>query len=131
MNIKESIASCYSKYASFKGRASRSEYWYFFLYAVILGEIIQFAVSMAMQQPYMMIDPVNSSVVYTNAFWITQAISLFLITIPSASVMIRRLHDSDKSGWWWLVNFTIIGVFYFIYLLIRKGTDGPNQFGSN
>jgi uncharacterized membrane protein YhaH (DUF805 family) len=131
VNIKESITTCYLNYANFKGRASRSEYWLFFLYAVILSEIIQFAVSMAMQQPYMIINPHTGTVLYTNAFWVTQVISLFFITIPSASVMIRRLHDSDKSGWWWLVNFTIVGVFYFIYLLIRKGTEGSNRYSSH
>jgi len=130
MTLSESINGCYTKYAQFQGRASRSEYWWFFLFVVIIGELIQVAVTLVMQQPYLVIDPVTGAVFYTGAFWVTQGIGLIVITIPSVSVMVRRLHDSNKSGWWWLINLTIIGAVYFLYLLMRKGTAGVNRFGN-
>ena len=49
--------------------------------------------------------------------------------IPSLSVTIRRLHDVNKSGWNLLWLITIIGIFYILYLEIKRGNDGPNNFG--
>ena len=55
---------------------------------------------------------------------LTGLYSLFIL-VPSIAVGVRRIHDSNKSGWWILLPF------YNLYLLIRKGTDGENRFGPN
>jgi uncharacterized membrane protein YhaH (DUF805 family) len=56
--------------------------------------------------------------------------SLFL-TIASLALVVRRLHDTNKSGWWYLIIFTIIGVLPLLYWYCKKGDEGENRFGSN
>jgi uncharacterized membrane protein YhaH (DUF805 family) len=58
------------------------------------------------------------------------ALALALVA-PSIAVAVRRLHDVNRSGWWMLLAFTIIGVIPLLYWLIKKGTDGPNRFGED
>ena len=61
---------------------------------------------------------------------ILEAIYNLLVFIPSLSVAVRRLHDVNKSGWNLLWAFTIIGIFYILYLEIKKGTDADNKYGA-
>ena len=51
--------------------------------------------------------------------------------IPSISVFVRRLHDTNLSGWWFFVGFTVIGLFAILYWLCEKGDNDDNRFGSN
>jgi uncharacterized membrane protein YhaH (DUF805 family) len=60
--------------------------------------------------------------------WIALLIQLFVFDIPAISALVRRLHDAGRSGWWWLINFTIIGIFFFIYWLIKSGDEGKNKY---
>ena len=95
-------------YANFSGRARRKEYWMFALFNTIFAFIL------------IIID--NSMVLYY--------IYLLAIIIPSIAVGIRRLHDLDKSGWWFLINMIpIIGAIWFFILLCLDGTQGPNKYG--
>ena len=90
----------------FKGRANRSEFWYFTLFYFILFTIASIDVSLST--------------------------AYYLVTlIPSFSVTIRRLHDINKSGWnllWMLIP--LLGAVYIIILNILKGTDGDNKYGA-
>ena len=104
----------------FKGRANRSEFWYFTLFYLIFGTIAYFIdVSLLGYDP---MDP--------NSFGALQTSYNLLLLIPSFSVTIRRLHDVNKSGWNLLWYITIIGVFYIIILNILKGTDDDNKYGA-
>jgi uncharacterized membrane protein YhaH (DUF805 family) len=108
MNFTDSIKTCLTqKYLDVNGRASRSEFWWFFLFCIIL----LFIASMIHQVVYYIV-----------------ALALFL---PSLSVAVRRLHDTDMSGWWFLLNLIpIIGFLILLYFYIIKGTPGPNRFGN-
>ena len=53
------------------------------------------------------------------------------IIIPSFAIVARRLHDINKSGWWYLIAFTIIGIIPLIYWLCKAGDDGENKYGPN
>ena len=99
------------KYAVFNGRASRSEYWYFTLfYIIILIALV-------------LLDTVIGTA------GILSGIAMLGFFIPSLAVTIRRLHDIDKSGWWILISIVpIVGLILFIFL-VKKGTDGDNRFG--
>ena len=55
----------------------------------------------------------------------------FFTIIAGTCLVIRRFHDLDKSGWWYLLVFTIVGVIPVIYWLCCKGTDGSNRFGDD
>ena len=105
MTFLKSIETCFYKYAEFKGRASRSEYWWFVLFVMICW-IIGFA-----------LGPVIEIVI---------GLGLFL---PGIAVCARRLHDLDKSGAWWFIWLTCVGAIVLLVWAATKGTAGPNRFG--
>jgi uncharacterized membrane protein YhaH (DUF805 family) len=101
----ESIQTCFRKYADFKGRASRSEYWWFTLFVVL--------VSIAAG---LLGDAANALV----------ALALFL---PYLAASARRLHDIGRSGWWQLVGcIPFIGLLVMIYWCVQD-SEGPNTYG--
>lgn len=106
---------CITKnYANFSGRARRKEYWMFVLFSVILG-IITVIIDMMIR----------------GAFIVTMIFSL-AIFLPNLAVTVRRLHDTDKSGWWVLLQFIpyLGGIIILIFCLIDS-TPGTNQYGEN
>ncbi len=96
------------KYVDFSGRAARPEYWWFFLFTVLLTWFADIA------------DPskVGSTIV-----------SLALL-LPSLSAATRRLHDTGRSGWWQLIALTVIGLIPLFIWLASKGNDQSNEYGS-
>ena len=111
MGFSESISACFSKYATFSGRAVRSEYWYFILFQ-ILANAAAGAVGYALQ----------SSVV--------DGLVDLLLILPALAVAVRRLHDIDKSGWWLLIGLIpLVGWVFLIVWHCTKGTLGANRFG--
>lgn len=104
MTFSESINICFKKYATFEGRASRSEYWWFFLFTFIASTAAG----------------IISPTVY--------ALFSLAVLLPSLAVGVRRLHDTDRSGWFLLL--WIIPVLGWIVLLIWAIQDGkePNRF---
>jgi len=105
MTFGESISICFTKYADFTGRASRSEYWWWTLF-VILASIATGFIS----------DVVS-------------AIFSLATILPGLAVGARRLHDTDRSGWLqllWIIP--IIGWIILIVWLVQEGKE-PNRFG--
>jgi uncharacterized membrane protein YhaH (DUF805 family) len=114
MGIQEAITTCFSKYVSFDGRAPRSEYWYWVLFIVVVY-VVLLAIGAAAQ----------SSIISILAM-------LFILAtfLPSISVIVRRLHDTDHSGWWyWIALVPIVGGLWLLYFMVIAGTPGPNRFG--
>lgn len=116
------------KYAQFHGRSTRSEYWYFaltyFLIILVVGMIAGFTAFIA-------VDSGGPSLLVWIFGGLFVLIMLALI-IPSISVSIRRLHDSGKSGWWYMVNFVpYVGGLIFIVLMCLDSEPGTNQYGPN
>jgi uncharacterized membrane protein YhaH (DUF805 family) len=105
------------RYAQFRGRASRSEYWYFFL--------IYFVISILLG----LLDAVLGIGVGTNMGLLSGILGLALL-VPSLAVGVRRLHDIDKSGWWLLVAFVpLVGWIILLVFACRASDPGPNRFG--
>tara|TARA_B100000963_G_scaffold358713_1_gene384012 strand:+ start:185 stop:544 length:360 start_codon:yes stop_codon:yes gene_type:complete len=114
MNFQQSIEKCFKNYANFNGRATRSEYWWFILFSVIVGfvtGIIDF-----------MIDSTGNFVLFNS-------IASLALLIPQLSAACRRLHDVGKSGWWQLLYLTIIGGIVVLVWLVTETTKKKNQFG--
>ena len=110
INIFEAVGICFKKYFVLKGRASRSEYWYFYLFSLILFII-----------PYI-IGGENADLFIGLLF--------LILTIPSFTVSVRRLHDIDKSGWYvfiYLIPF--VGGLIMLVMCASISTEGKNQFG--
>jgi len=116
MGFGEAVSSVLKNYATFSGRAPRSEYWYWALFILILS-IAAMAID-AMLFSESGYSPVGL------------VVSLGLL-IPNISVAVRRLHDIGRTGWWFLIAFTIIGVILLIIWACTKGTDGPNGYGQD
>tara|TARA_Y100000817_G_scaffold220010_1_gene173529 strand:- start:49 stop:423 length:375 start_codon:yes stop_codon:yes gene_type:complete len=117
MEFNEAYKTCLlNKYAAFSGRASRSEYWYFFLFLVLLAIVTSI---------------IDAAIFPGNELMPTYSIFSLLTIIPSISAAARRLHDVDRSGWWQLLYFTIIGSLLVLYWLIKKGDAGDNKYGTN
>ena len=104
MNFGQAISSCLSKYATFSGRASRPEFWWFFLFQIL----ISLAASM-------LGETINGLV----------ALGLLL---PALAVGTRRLHDIGKSGWWQLLMLTVIGLLVLIYWWVQPTDEDGNAY---
>jgi len=120
MNFSESISTCFRKFVSAKGRASRSEYWWFQLFLYLLSFITIFVDIL-----------IFSDNVMENAIFPINTITSLITLLPAVCVFIRRLHDVNRSGWWILISFTCIGIIPLLYWVIIKGTDGSNDYGDD
>ncbi len=122
----------YKRYADFSGRSRRKEYWMFTLF-LFLVYIAMFAL-MGLTGMFSAIGPDGTSQL-TGVHWVLIALFvIFLVAtiVPSLAVQIRRLHDQDKSGWFWLINFIPYagGIVMLVFMCIG-GTKGPNRFGDD
>lgn len=118
MDFPQAIQTCFKKYATASGRATRSEYWYWHLFTFLGGmvtTVLDVAILSTKLDDPEALSPIN-------------IIFSLLTFIPSIAVGIRRLHDTNRSGWWLLIAFTIIGLIPLIYWLCQKGTEGENRY---
>ncbi|MCH9816325.1 MAG: DUF805 domain-containing protein [Actinomycetia bacterium] len=137
MTFGAAVATCFGKYASFKGRARRSEFWFFLLFVVLL-ELAAWVLDQVfgLQRDWgegAVTFPGVSTDFTAGAGWIGLVVSV-LIFLPAISVSVRRLHDTDHSGWWWWLNllnvFCALGAIILILAFyIRPGSAGQNRFG--
>lgn len=106
--MEKNKLSVLDKYIFGNGRASRKEYWCTFLILIAL-------VSVAVYVTASVLDP------ETSEFLLVKTILRLLYVIIFASITIRRLHDVGKSGWWYLLVFTIVGIIPIFYWASQKG----------
>ena len=108
MNFVESLQTCYKKFFDFSGRASKSEYWWFQLYNAIIYVL---------------------TFVFQGDLTLLFSILIIANIIPIWAAAVRRVHDSDKSGWMVLISVIPVIGLYVIVLLIQDGSKGKNRFG--
>jgi uncharacterized membrane protein YhaH (DUF805 family) len=121
MTFPQAIASGFRNYARFSGRAARSEYWCWFLFAVLVSTAARILDEAYLSE--LMIDIVRIGPVY--------GVTTLVLLIPGLAVGVRRLHDLDRSGWWWWIWLTGIGGIVLLVWFCRRGTVGPNRFGDD
>ena len=136
MSFMDAVKSCFGKYATFSGRAPRSEFWYFVLFYLIVAIVLSY-VDSAIFGPREVVmmsatDSFETGMSFSMA-WQPQPITgIFMLAmlLPSLSVQVRRLHDTNRSGWWWWINLIpLIGAIVLLVFFIGKGTDGDNDYG--
>jgi uncharacterized membrane protein YhaH (DUF805 family) len=131
MNFTEAVSKVYRNYVNFNGRARRSEYWWWALYMLITGTVIAVIESrMGLGMGHMGMGGGAMSAGYQggplSGLW-----SLAHL-LPGLGVAVRRLHDTERSGWWLLIILIpLIGALALLYFLVSKGTSGPNRFGED
>jgi uncharacterized membrane protein YhaH (DUF805 family) len=120
------------KYVVFSGRSRRAEYWYFVLFNTIITAIL-LAIDIAMGSGAADSTMTGDAGVAMNAsLGILSGIYSLAVLLPGLAVLIRRLHDTDHSGWWIFISLIpIIGSFILLYFLVKDSTPGANQYGSN
>ena len=124
MDMVTAVKTVLSKYATFSGRAARPEYWWWVLATIILFLVLG-VIDGALVAPMLGFEAFEP----TAGQPISLIASLGLL-IPNLAVAARRLHDTDKSGWWLLLGLIpLIGNLVLIFLLVQKGTEGANRFG--
>ncbi len=105
IGLVEAVKICFNKYADFKGRASRAEYWWWYLFTVLVAIALGWI-------PFLGL-----------------AISLALF-VPTSAVSWRRMHDIGKGGGWWFINFIpLAGFIWFILLAVKPVEPTANRFG--
>ena len=129
MNFTDAVKAYFLKWNDFRSRSSRSEYWWATLFVTLasypLGFIVGFVIA------YLFAIAGFSDTTIEIVVGIVMLPIQILIIIASTCLVIRRLHDVDKSGWWYLIIFTIIGTIPLIIWYCSKGTDGDNRFGKD
>jgi len=99
-------------YAKFDGRAGRGEYWWF----VLANIVVYVALSILTQ--------------ISGIFSLLSLVYGLAVFVPSIAVAIRRLHDTDKSGWLLLIGLIpFVGAIILLVFVIQEGTSGPNKYG--
>tara|TARA_Y100000996_G_scaffold379670_1_gene333081 strand:- start:179 stop:550 length:372 start_codon:yes stop_codon:yes gene_type:complete len=117
MDIQQSIKTCFKKFATFDGRASRSEYWwfqFFYILVVIVAVILDGVL-------------VGGNLETAGAL---EIVSQLVLLLPALAVTARRLHDVDRSGWWMLVGITIVGLIPLFIWWLAPGTNKKNKYGN-
>lgn len=110
----EAIKVCFAKYVDFQGRASRSELWWFVLFYYIV---------------LIVLGALFTALLGENGVWFLY-VGLLVFFLPLLGVIVRRLHDTDRSGWWYLISLVpLVGFIVLIVFLCQRGTPGPNRFG--
>lgn len=120
MQMMDAVRRVLSNYATFSGRASRPEYWWWVL-AVVLGSLV-----------FRLIDGAifGGAEVDGAPVQVFSALFGIAILLPMLAVGARRLHDTNRSAWWLLLNLLpLIGALVLLLFYVRRGTEGPNRFG--
>ncbi len=108
------------KYAVFNGRARRKEYWFFFLFSIIITIVLS------------IIDVAAGSFDAKTGLGLFSGIYTLAILIPSLAVSVRRLHDTDRSGWWLLISLIpIIGGLVILVFVVLDSDTAENRYGAN
>jgi uncharacterized membrane protein YhaH (DUF805 family) len=108
------------QYAVFSGRARRKEYWMFVLVNVIISVVLNLVVRITTNES-------GSSPI----FWLSLLYSLAIL-LPSLAVVVRRLHDTNRNGWWILLNLVpLIGSIVLLVWLVTDSNAGENRYGPN
>ena len=116
MGFGEAIQSVFGKYATFSGRARRSEYWYFFLFNAIINIVL------------------NTLYGATNSTIFTALIGLYSLValVPGFAVSWRRLHDIGRSGAYYLfILIPLVGAIILLVWMCKDSQPGINQYGPN
>ncbi|WP_402469962.1 DUF805 domain-containing protein [Isoptericola aurantiacus] len=127
MGFGQAVATVFSRYATFSGRARRSEFWWWYLFVLLLS--IAVSVVVAVTGGYS-IDDETGLPVYGSGTALLILLLWLVLVVPNIAVTVRRLHDTDRSGFWWFIGFVpLVGWIILLVLMVLEGTQGPNRYG--
>jgi len=112
MDFGEAVRSGFDHYTKFEGRAGRPPFWWWFLFGVLVA--------------------IGANIIdaILGTWGIINGLAALALLLPNISVSIRRLHDTDHSGWWILIGLIpIVGFIVLLIFYIREGDAGENKYG--
>jgi uncharacterized membrane protein YhaH (DUF805 family) len=117
MDFLPAVTTCLRKYATFEGRASRSEFWWFVLFNTLVGAAAR------------IVDVASG---HRDGDGVLSGLVWLALLLPSLAASCRRLHDIGRSGWWMLVDFVpLLGWLVTLYWNCSKGDAGENLYGTD
>jgi uncharacterized membrane protein YhaH (DUF805 family) len=120
MGFGTAITTCFQKYVGFQGRARRSEYWWWVLFFIIVAIVANIADTF--------VDPAAPGEMIHYGY--IYGIAALALILPSLAVTVRRLHDTNRSGFWiFLGLIPLIGAIILIIWYCQKGTASSNTYG--
>ncbi len=133
MSLGAAVRHALVSYVHFKGRASRSEYWWFYLFFLIISLALwTIAITLGWTSDGTEVSFGNAVVNIPDVPFVVHLWGL-IVLLPGLDLSTRRLHDSGKSDWslLWILAMPLcgIGAIVLIFLLTRPSTQGPNQYG--
>lgn len=126
MNFIDATKNYFIKWLDFSTRISRSEFWWGYLGSIVVGILVGLCIGfvsgfIAAMMRWDVETTVNLAILPFQLY----------LTVAVLSLVVRRLHDLNKSGWWLLIVLTIVGVFILLYWYCKKGDEVENRFGVN
>jgi uncharacterized membrane protein YhaH (DUF805 family) len=112
MTFSEAVKSGFDHYTKFDGRAGRPPFWWWFLFGVLVA--------------------IGANIIdaILGTWGVVNGLAALALLLPNISVSIRRLHDTDHSGWWILIGLIpIIGFIVLLVFYLREGDAGENRYG--
>ena len=111
MSFADAVRTCLTGYATFSGRARRSEYWWFSLFFAVvyfLAAVVGTAAHVSILGP----------------------VAILALLLPIIAVSVRRLHDTNRSGWWYLISLVpLVGGIVMLVFCVKDSDAGPNAYG--
>ena len=118
MSFGQAVSSGFTHYASFSGRTPRSGYWWWVLFTFVMGIAAGIA------------DTIFGTMFNGQAFGIFGLVVGLVMILPSIAVTFRRLHDTGRSGWWWLLSvICFIGGIILLVICMFDSEPGTNRYG--
>lgn len=120
MSFKQAVANAFHNYATFSGRARRSEYWYFVLFNIIVMFVFSF------------LETITGGRGVGNLFELLKGLYSLAVIIPGLALCWRRLHDIGRSGGhYFIILIPIVGFILLIYWFCQDSQPGTNMYGAN
>lgn len=118
------------RYADFSGRSRRMEYWMFYLFTLLISLGAMLFIGMVALLLYALDFSETAMMGVIMPLYLLLFVAALALLIPSLAVMVRRLHDQDKSGWFVLMAFIpFVGGIIMLVFMCLEGTRGPNRYG--
>jgi uncharacterized membrane protein YhaH (DUF805 family) len=125
MGFATAVKSFWSNYTNFSGRARRSEYWFIQLF-LILTNLAVAAIDLALMNGDFERFIANGGGGIVGLIWILATL------VPAVAVLIRRLHDTSRSGWWALIGLLpIVGGIILLVFTVQDSDSGDNTYGAS
>lgn len=122
MSFLEAVSSALRNFKVYTGRSGRAEYWYWFLFV--------FIANMLLSIPTVMMAMITDEPALLAPFYLAQLTIAIFLLLPTIAVTIRRLHDTNLSGWYMLLFFLpAVGGIINIIMMVQPGTPGGNRYG--